>query len=182
MAGLPRQIRKNLRFAGNPAVMALRFRPVALRPRLSTGLPLSSNQNMPNKSRPDKHGVRKLTVRPPRTRSHSASRPGHSGPQPQRAHSVKDLLARAVPVLSKAAGQSARQAFWRNWLQARLPTDLPPRITGITERDGNLIVFGESPAWSARLRYALQELGVEIREAQPDIREVTVRVLPGSKK
>jgi len=30
---------KNLRPAGNPAVMAPRFRPVALRPRLSAGLP-----------------------------------------------------------------------------------------------------------------------------------------------
>ncbi|HZT05350.1 MAG TPA: DciA family protein [Steroidobacteraceae bacterium] len=137
---------------------------------------------MPNKSRPDKHGVRKLKVGSPRNRSHLASRPGHSGPQPPRAHSVKDLLARAVPVLSKAAGQSARQAFWRPWLQARLPAELPPRITGITERDGNLVVFAESSAWSARLRYALQELSAEIREAQPDIKEVTVRVMPGSMK
>ena len=137
---------------------------------------------MPNKSRPDKHGVRKLTVRSPRTRSHLASRPGYSGPQPQRLHSVKDLLAGAVPVLSKAAGQNARQAFWRHWLEARLPPEMAPRITGITERDGSLVVFAESPAWSARLRYALQELGGRIREVQPDIKVVTVRVMPGSTK
>ena len=137
---------------------------------------------MPNKSRPDKHGVRKLTVRSPRTRSHLASRPGYSGPQPPRVHSVKDLLARAVPVLSKAADQTARQAFWRPWLEARLPPGLPPRISGITERDGTLVVFADSPAWSARLRYALQELTGQIRQAEPDIKEISVRVMPRAKQ
>ncbi len=133
---------------------------------------------MPNKSRPDKHGVRKLTVRSLRTRAHSASQPRLSGSQPRAAHSVKDLLARAVPVLSQAADQSARQAFWRPWLEAHLPPGLPAKITGITERDGNLVVFAGSPAWSARLRYALQELAAQIRQMQPDIKEVTVRVMP----
>ncbi|MDE2050984.1 MAG: DUF721 domain-containing protein [Gammaproteobacteria bacterium] len=88
------------------------------------------------------------------------------------------MLGRAVPFLSQAADQTARQAFWRPWLEAHLPPELPPRITGITERDGNLVVFADSPAWSARLRYALQELTVQIRESQPDIKEVTVRVMP----
>jgi hypothetical protein len=91
-------------------------------------------------------------------------------------------LARAVPVLSQAADQSCRQAFWRPWLETRLAPGLPARITGITERDGNLVVFAESPAWSARLRYALQELTPEIQKTQPDIKEVTVRVLPRSAK
>jgi hypothetical protein len=91
-------------------------------------------------------------------------------------------LRRAVPVLSQAADQTARQAFWRPWLATHLPPDLPPRITGITERDGSLVVFADSPAWSARLRYALQELAPQIREAQPDINEVTVRVLPRTRQ
>ncbi len=81
-------------------------------------------------------------------------------------------------MLSQAADQTARQAFWRPWLEARLSPELPPRITGITERDGNLVVFADSPAWSARLRYALQELHAQIREADPDIKEVYVRVMP----
>lgn len=133
---------------------------------------------MPNKSRPDKHGVRKLTARSPRGRTLSASRAGRPGSKSQAVHSVKDLLARAVPVLSQAADQTARQAFWRPWLEAHLPAGLPARITGITERDGNLVVFADSPAWSARLRYALQELASRIRETQPDIKEVSVRVMP----
>jgi hypothetical protein len=92
------------------------------------------------------------------------------------------LLARAVPVLSQAADQTARQAFWRPWLEAHLPPELRPRITAITERGGSLVVFADSPAWSARLRYALQELASAIREAQPDINEVTVRVLPRTRQ
>ncbi|MDE2449364.1 MAG: DUF721 domain-containing protein [Gammaproteobacteria bacterium] len=84
--------------------------------------------------------------------------------------------------MSQAADQTARQAFWSPWLQARLPPELRPKITGITERDGNLVVFAESPAWSARLRYALQELAPRIREAQPDIKEVSVRVLPRTRQ
>lgn len=130
---------------------------------------------MPNKSRPHKRGVPKLTRGSPQSRAALGSRP-------QAAHSVKDLLARSVPVLSQAARQTARQAFWQPWLTARLPPELPSRITAITERDGNLVVFADSPAWSARLRYALQELQSQIRAAHPDIREISVRVLPRTKR
>jgi hypothetical protein len=137
---------------------------------------------MPNKSRPHKLRVAQRPYRSLRTRAHSASQPSHSGSPSQPAHSVKDLLARAVPILSQAADQTARQAFWRPWLQAHLPPGLPPRITGITERNGTLVVFADSPAWSARLRYALQELTPRIQAAQPDITEVIVRVLPRPSK
>jgi hypothetical protein len=133
---------------------------------------------MPNKSRPHKRNNLKLTARSPR----SPSRRGVSGSGSQSPHSVKDLLARSVPVLSQAAGHSSRQAFWRPWLEARLDPAIAARISGITERDGNLVIFADSPAWSARLRYAVQELQGQIREAQPDIREVTVRVLPRTKR
>jgi predicted nucleic acid-binding Zn ribbon protein len=147
-----------------------------------TVCPQATLQNMPNKSRPHKRSVPQRASRPPRTRAHSASQPRHSGSLSQPAHSVKDLLARSVPVLSQAADQSARQAFWHPWLAARLPPELAPHITGVTERDGSLVVFAASPAWSARLRYALQELSPRVREAQPDITEVTVRVLPRRSK
>ena len=83
-----------------------------------------------------------------------------------------------MPALSQVADQSVRQAFWQAWLETHLPPGLASRITAITERDSNLVVFADSPAWSARLRYALQELDAGIRQAQPDIREVSVRVMP----
>lgn len=133
---------------------------------------------MPNKHRQHKRSVPKAASPSLRTRSHLASQPRSAASGPRGAHSVKDLLARAVPVLSQAADQTARQAFWRPWLEAHLPPGLPPKITGITERNGNLVVFADSPSWSARLRYALQELQGQIQEIHPDIKEVTVRVLP----
>lgn len=129
---------------------------------------------MPNKSRLHKRSNLKLTSRSPR----SLSKRGVSGSGSQSPHSVKDLLARSVPVLSQAANHNARQAFWRPWLEAHLPPQLAPQITAITERDRTLVVFAASPAWSARLRYALQELQGQIREAQPAIEQVTVRVMP----
>ncbi len=135
---------------------------------------------MPNKSRSHKRSVRKLTPPSPRTRAHPASQLRHSGSLSHPTHSVKDLLARAVPLLSQAADQSARQAFWRPWLESHLPPELPPQITAITESDGTLTVFAASPAWSARLRYALQDLHPQIQQAHPPIRQVTVRVLPRS--
>jgi hypothetical protein len=133
---------------------------------------------MPNKSRQHKRSVRDPATRRLRTRAHSASQPPQSGPASQATRSIKDLLARTVPVLSQAADHSARQAFWRPWLESHLPPELPARITGISERDGSLVVFADCSAWSARLRYALQELAPDIRRAQPGIKEVAVRVMP----
>jgi hypothetical protein len=46
------------------------------------------------------------------------------------------------------------------------------------ERDGTLVIFAESAAWSARLKYALHELEPVIRASQPDIQQVSVRVMP----
>jgi len=44
--------------------------------------------------------------------------------------------------------------------------------------DDTLVVFAESSAWSARLRYAVVEIEAQIRAAHPGITEITVRVLP----
>ncbi len=92
--------------------------------------------------------------------------------------SIKHLLAR-TPVLSPIADLTARQAFWLSWLKARLPGELAGRVTGAMQRGGLLTVFAESAAWSARLRYALQELDPAVRKADPNIKRVSVKVMPG---
>ncbi len=154
--------------------MALRFRPVALRPRLSTSLPSSNIENMPNKSRQHKRRFPTTPIR----KALSASQPGHSGSRSQPAHSVKDLLARAVPILSQAADQKSCQAFWREWLATHLPVELASHMSGAVERAGGLTLFADSAAWASRLRYALPELEAQLRCAAPHINEVRVRVLP----
>jgi hypothetical protein len=101
-----------------------------------------------------------------------------TGPVPQQVHSVKELLARRAPGLTRLTAQAARQNFWSCWLSEHLPPEMRLRISGISENDGTLVVFAETAAWSARLRYALVELEHAIRAADPALIAVRVRVLP----
>mgnify|MGYP001077708575 CR=1 FL=1 len=122
---------------------------------------------MPNQPKSDKPASSRFRTSNPRAR-----RTGES---------VKDLLARAgTPVLTRLTDQAARQAAWRRWLEAHLPPQAASRLSGVVERDDTLVVFTESAAWSARVRYALAEIEDELRSAHPGIRRVTVRVLPRS--
>src|SRR5262249_39797621 len=99
---------------------------------------------MPKKPRGDKRGKGPMRSR--------------TSPVSLKAHSVKDLLARRVPVLTQITQQASRQNYWNDWLSAHLPQEISPRISGVTERDGTLVIFAENAVWSARLRYAVLEL------------------------
>lgn len=114
---------------------------------------------------------------PKMTQPHKQKNPS-SAARHRGTRSIGDLLTRSAPILSRIGDQSARQAFWRGWLSQRLPAGLAERVSGVTERDGELWVFAESAAWSARLRYAMQELDAAVREADPNVKQVVVRVLP----
>ena len=98
--------------------------------------------------------------------------------EPAPTHSVKDLLARVVPGLTRVTDQVSRQNHWLEWLSEHLPAEIHARISGVTEQRGTLVVFAESPTWSARLRYAVLELEPDIRAAGPEVTSVEVRVLP----
>ena len=87
-----------------------------------------------------------------------------------------------TPGLKRVTDQSERQDFWRRWLDTHLPLEIREKLTGVVERDGLLIIFAESPAWSARLRYAVQEIEAQILAAKPGITSVNVRVLPRGEK
>jgi hypothetical protein len=138
---------------------------VALRPRFSAGLPKSSKFNMPNKPRRNKRsGSRQLAT--------NVSKPFR---QP---HSVKDVLQRPTATLTRVSLQAERQKHWKTWLAAHLPPDLMPRLSGVVERGGALVIFAESAAWSARLRFALLELETAVKAEDPAIQQVSVRVLP----
>ena len=126
---------------------------------------------MPKKMGRDKHGKRRMS-----TAAASRARRTHS--VTTRTHSVKELLARAVPGLTRVTDQSIRQKFWSGWLSEHLPAETAAKISGVTERDGTLVIFAESAAWSARLRFALRDLEREIRLADPAVSTVVVRVLP----
>jgi hypothetical protein len=93
-------------------------------------------------------------------------------------HSVKDVLARMVPTLTRVTEQASRQNYWLTWLSQHLPAEIHAHISGVTERQGILVVFAESAAWSARLRYAVLEVEPQLRAAGPELTNIEVRVLP----
>jgi len=58
----------------------------------------------------------------------------------RRIHSVKELLGRRLPGLTRVTDQLARHGFWGDWLQAHVAAELGRRISGVTERDGMRVV------------------------------------------
>jgi hypothetical protein len=101
-----------------------------------------------------------------------------TSPAPHKADSVKELLARAAPALRRVTEQAARQSFWSEWLAVHLPAGLHKHVSGVAERDGTLVIFAASAAFSARLHYAVLELEAQMRSAAPGLAAVKVRVLP----
>jgi hypothetical protein len=128
-------------------------------------LPKISKINMPNKLRRDKRSRA-------RNSATNVSKPFRSP------DSVKAVLDRSTPMLTRVSDQATRQAFWKHWLAQHLPSELTPRLSGVVEREQTLVIFAESAAWSARLRYVMQELDAQIKQAQPTIQQVSVRVMP----
>jgi hypothetical protein len=120
---------------------------------------------MPNKLRRDKRS----RTRNPAT---NVSKPF------RRPDSVKDLLDASHPTLTRVADQAARQRFWQQWLAQHLPAELTTRLSGIVEREDTLVIFTESAAWSARLRYLMQELEPLIKQTASTIQQISVRVRP----
>jgi hypothetical protein len=96
--------------------------------------------------------------------------------------SVKELLSKLTPTLKRVTAQVARRDFWRDWLDTHLPSEISEKLTGVVEREGVLVIFTESAAWSARLRYLIQDMEPQIRAADPKITEVSVRILPRGAK
>ena len=101
-----------------------------------------------------------------------------AGPGSRRVHSVKELLGQRTPALTRVAAQAARAVFWSEWLAQRLPDELRARLSGVVERDGILVIFAETAAWSARLRYAVVELTPAMHAADSQLSNIEVRVLP----
>jgi hypothetical protein len=71
-----------------------------------------------------------------------------------------------------------RTQDWAGWLAARLPAELHGHVSGISAQQGTLVVFAQSAAWCARLRFAVLELEPEIKAAAPQLQAIEVRVLP----
>jgi len=99
----------------------------------------------------------------------------------RRVDSVKALLGRNPGVaLSRVSEQVARQREWQKWLASELPAEAVAHLSGVVERGDTLVVFTESAAWSARVRYAVAEIDALIKKECVGIQKVVVRVMPRS--
>jgi len=96
--------------------------------------------------------------------------------------SVKALLGRISQSVGRpVAEQRQSQQGWREWLENKLPQHIETHVTGVVEREQTLTVFAESAAWSARLRFAIADLEEQIRERNPHIEKLVVKVMPRQK-
>jgi hypothetical protein len=122
--------------------------------------------NMPKKMSRNKCGS-------PRIRTRTPSRAA-------RLHSVKDLLTKKSALLTQVSQHAIRQNHWENWLASRLPAPLAARVSSVSEHAHALVIFAESAAWAARLRYAIADLEQQIRAHDAALTAIEVRVLPRS--
>jgi hypothetical protein len=114
----------------------------------------------------------------PRQHKNTTSSSGGNALRTRHIPGIADLLARA-PLLRNLNASRAQHQQWREWLTASLPEELGSRVLEASRQADQLVVYAESAAWCARLRYALAALEQQIRSRDAAIRQVRVRVRPG---
>jgi hypothetical protein len=77
------------------------------------------------------------------------------------------------------SAQLPEQQSWLQWLRGQLASEQARHVVNVVPKDGALIVFTDSAAWSTRLRYALPGLMAEIRRRDAAMLRASVRVHPG---
>ena len=75
-----------------------------------------------------------------------------------------------------------QQLEWVRWWQKVLPPELAQALVNVVQKKGELTLLAISPAWSARLRYAIEDLMPQLLEQKPGIVSVRVRVAPSGQK
>jgi hypothetical protein len=68
------------------------------------------------------------------------------------------------------------QQSWAEWLRAALAHELAGHLVSAVPKNAELVVFADSPAWGARLRYALAAMQSDIAARDSAISHTTVRV------
>ena len=71
-----------------------------------------------------------------------------------------------------------QQQQWLDWLKAALPEELRGALINVIQSGAELTVLAASAAWSARLRYALDEFDGKIKQRAPEIERIKVKVAP----
>jgi len=78
--------------------------------------------------------------------------------------------------LSRLLDSIPAQQSWAEWLRGALAAELAGHIVSAVPKNAELVVFADSAAWGARLRYALAAMRADIAARDPAISRTTVRV------
>jgi hypothetical protein len=78
--------------------------------------------------------------------------------------------------LSRIVDSIPAQQSWAEWLRAALAHELAAHLVSALPKEAELVVFADSPAWGARLRYALAAMQSDIAARDSAISHTTVRV------
>jgi hypothetical protein len=70
----------------------------------------------------------------------------------------------------------ALQQSWADWLRASVAAELADHIVSVVPHNAELVVFADTAAWGARLRYALAALQSDIAARDSAISHASVRV------
>jgi hypothetical protein len=89
--------------------------------------------------------------------------------------SINDLLLRR-PAFRELAARIPEQQSWSEWLRGIVPPELAPHIVNVVPKGPELVVLADSPAWCARLRYAVAALEPQITARDAAVRHTRVRV------
>lgn len=95
---------------------------------------------------------------------------------------IKDLLGKTVLGAKPLQEAGRAQASWREFLRSHFGEELDREVRDVAVRNGELTVYASSPAWSARLRYALAPLINDIRARDPAVKRTSVRIQPAAAK
>jgi hypothetical protein len=91
-------------------------------------------------------------------------------------------MATRLPLLGEVARQALAASEWQVTVKKVLPPEVANRVSAASLKDGQLVVFTESAAWAARLRYALSEHEAALLATHKEVREIVVRVSPAASK
>lgn len=89
--------------------------------------------------------------------------------------SVNDLLISSLGLRRIAATIPVQQS-WADWLRGMVASELAGHIINVVPNNGQLVVFADSAAWGARLRYALAGMLADIAGRDASISRASVRV------
>jgi hypothetical protein len=92
-----------------------------------------------------------------------------------------DLISARLPALAQRARSAAETSEWQVAVMNALGKDLANKVNRCSLDSGRITVVAESPAWAARMRFALAEAEPHLRQLTPGYRELVVRVRPARK-